>query len=972
MSASPSGVPWSVNAVDPDAWADARDAARRSGLSVGEWLEAAIRDAANDRGRPRAREQAREPAPARPSRNEAALLASIEALNGRIDGMVREIRASDRNGPADMRAAIERLDDRIENLVSHSHVASAGASPELELKLSEIANSIESMSLRLEQENAREAAAPAPSSIDELDAAIADIIMRQSTLDGVLPRREQAVAAPDLSGLERQLKVMADEMQALRRGSAQSEAVELVRREIGDLADRLGELAPRRLLESLESAVDAIAERLDRAPAGARGDEGVLGIAEALSDIREALADVRPAESFASVERDLHALASKLDGLKEPGVDGEALARLQAQTEEIRALLSSALPSDVLKALVDQIEMLVHKFERGQAAPDEAVMDVMAGFDRRIEALSERIEAAGGQASGGAALDEIRTRLDELHETVARRERPADGIEATLRTLAEKVDATESRLGNLASIERGLAELATKLEDARASARDGSERTAASRVYESPHAMADELEMRFSSAMERFEPTAPELHLAPPMQALEDMPDDEGESELPEDFPLEPGSGAPRMRLQSAALRVAQSEAALGGIGAPAVEPVGRTSDFIAAARRAAQAAGAEQAAKPEAERAPGVGKRIGALVGGGRRALLIALTAFLLIFTALQFFDAPLPNPFGGETSAPSSPAARTPKAAAPAAQEPAKPAEEKHSSRPIDTGDAFAAAPSAGVLDDRAVAAQFFDQIANAPETTGSTVAAKPAAIQTAAAPAGEAAAAEAESDLPAALGPAPLRAAANAGDPAAAYEIGTRYLEGRGVRADAAEARLWFTRAIEKGSAPAAYRLGSLHEKGQGGEKNAAEALRLYTLAAKRGNIKAMHNLAVMHAEGAAGKPDYTSGARWFRMAAERGVRDSQYNLGVLYARGLGVEQNLAESFRWFAIAADQGDADAAKKREDVAKRLDVQTLVAARLAVQTWTAAPIEAGANEVTLKAEWEPAAASARKRSAKK
>src|ERR1700730_7718693 len=55
MSAS---VPWSVNAVEPEAWAAAREAARRSGMSVGEWLEAAIRENAEDtrvrRGRRRA------------------------------------------------------------------------------------------------------------------------------------------------------------------------------------------------------------------------------------------------------------------------------------------------------------------------------------------------------------------------------------------------------------------------------------------------------------------------------------------------------------------------------------------------------------------------------------------------------------------------------------------------------------------------------------------------------------------------------------------------------------------------------------------------------------------------------------------------------------------------------------------------------------------------------------------------------
>ena len=42
------GVPWSVNAVDPDTWEAAREAARRDGMSVGEWLEAAIRE--NARG----------------------------------------------------------------------------------------------------------------------------------------------------------------------------------------------------------------------------------------------------------------------------------------------------------------------------------------------------------------------------------------------------------------------------------------------------------------------------------------------------------------------------------------------------------------------------------------------------------------------------------------------------------------------------------------------------------------------------------------------------------------------------------------------------------------------------------------------------------------------------------------------------------------------------------------------------------
>jgi localization factor PodJL len=107
--------------------------------------------------------------------------------------------------------------------------------------------------------------------------------------------------------------------------------------------------------------------------------------------------------------------------------------------------------------------------------------------------------------------------------------------------------------------------------------------------------------------------------------------------------------------------------------------------------------------------------------------------------------------------------------------------------------------------------------------------------------------------------------------------------------------------------------------------------------------------MHNIAVLYAEGIDGKPDYKAAVQWFRKAADYGIADSQYNLAVLYARGIGIEANLSESFKWFALAAHSGDQDAAKKRDEIATRLDKPALTAAHLAVQNWiaTAAPEEA-------------------------
>ena len=149
-----------------------------------------------------------------------------------------------------------------------------------------------------------------------------------------------------------------------------------------------------------------------------------------------------------------------------------------------------------------------------------------------------------------------------------------------------------------------------------------------------------------------------------------------------------------------------------------------------------------------------------------------------------------------------------------------------------------------------------------------------------------------------LPDAIGGPVLRAAALKGDPTAAYEIGVRFAEGKGVAANFDEAAKWYDRAAQAGVVPAIFRLGTFYEKGLSVKKDVDIARRYYLQAAERGNAKAMHNLAVLDADGGGKGANYKSASQWFRKAADRGVADSQFNLGILYARGIGVEQNLAE--------------------------------------------------------------------------
>lgn len=181
-----------------------------------------------------------------------------------------------------------------------------------------------------------------------------------------------------------------------------------------------------------------------------------------------------------------------------------------------------------------------------------------------------------------------------------------------------------------------------------------------------------------------------------------------------------------------------------------------------------------------------------------------------------------------------------------------------------------------------------------------------------------------------------PVSLKTLADAGYAAAQYTIGVQYAEGNGVPRDFAKASQWYQKAADQNLAPAQYRLASLYEKGLGVPQDKAKARTLYLKAAEAGNPRAMHNLAVLLADGD-GKPDYEGASNWFRKAAEFGIRDSQYNLAILLARGIGVKQSFLQSYQWFAIAAAQGDTDAAKKRDEVGAKLrqsdlDVATALA----------------------------------------
>ena len=410
--------------------------------------------------------------------------------------------------------------------------------------------------------------------------------------------------------------------------------------------------------------------------------------------------------------------------------------------------------------------------------------------------------------------------------------------------------------------------------------------------------------------------------------------------------PLEPGSGAPDLGSIMAKVNEERND------GAGTRDLDAAKSDFIAAARRAAQAAAAEAETSRIRMDAGRSGKRHRAVqfLQEKRKPILIGASVLLIALAGVQLGKAFLvDNDVAAVAEAPQieeEALAASDSVPDGATDDIASQPDDQSSVRVVEPADNTTVASADAANEPVAEpAAQMTNEVAPAPQIK-EEVKSTPAPTTTVEA-------------VPTEAGPVALREAAQAGDPKALYEVATRYAEGRGVQSDLKTAAKWYRTAADLGFAPAQYRIGNFYEKGLGIERDPAKAMTWYQLAAEQGNASAMHNLAVLFAMGANGQTDNDSAARWFERAAELGVKDSQFNLGILTAKGVGTPQNLEESYKWFALAAKTGDKDAASKRDEIANALRPDQLTTAKAAVDLWKAKPVIAESNTVEIPDQWK-------------
>ncbi|GGE93290.1 SEL1-like repeat protein [Stappia taiwanensis] len=860
--------------------------------------------------------------------------------------------------------------------------------------------------------------------LDELARGQADpqlvdtLSLRLGDIEGALrivPRADQLMALDD------RVADIGHRVEELVRRSG-GEGLGSLKAEIRAVREVVEQIDVRDLIGGIDERLHALSDRFDALDRLAEDQRNIFHRLDAMED------RVPSAGTFDRLQDRLEQISGMLfedRAAREAGPDprlderlGEIAGRLQ-RIESARQMPPSydaafTLLEKRLMAIDGKIDAMerpqqVTLAAEGQQAAIEA--DLIARLEAGITRLNDRFERSSDTGPGAPELEALHREIADLRDSVSRPALSAD-LEAQLRDLAQAVGrgAVSDDASVLAQVEDKIAALAGKLDAAESgfarldqvqsqlaglgvSGAGGDQNAAiADALRADLHRLMDAAtssEQRTRDTMDSVQDILASINAR--LSALEDPMGEAGSVRAgvlqDDDRPLEPGSGKPaprgkpqaraRMEMPLAAsvrgstrgdeARRAAQQAAGDGSGKDARD---RKADFIAAARRAAQAASAQAVEPKTASRAEGdeSGGTVKATAAGWLRSRLAGRRKA----AAGEEPGAATPEPrVDGDTGGERRSGSRKASTAAPLRVDPAMEdlrAEPriKDAEASADTADDTAKSGRslfspggrrAVMLAAAAVviaigALQIFKQTGpgasdpvagDAPAVAERTIEGE--AVETARA--GSVAETGGQD-----AGTAPPSRQAKAADktPAANGPVRAGATTAPASAAVGPEAAAPQTRQASAASDPAQGTPESLANLGTPGVAFAppgaaggafapeldsipvnrfqarAPAVDISNLptevgsvalrqAAAAGDPAANFAIAVHYTEGNSVKPDLAKAAEYYEKAARAGLAPAQYRLGSLYEKGRGVARDLAKAREWYGRAAEAGNAKAA---------------------------------------------------------
>ena len=899
-------APWSVKGIDPKAREVAKDLARRSGLTLGEWLNSMIMEEEDDDGVVPLARRPYVPEPyerrSRSRRLDDAYGASEDVfhrLSASVDAIAARLEAAERRSTV----AIQGVDQAVAGLVRRLDGQDA-TTKSYARRVDDISEELKEGHRRLrrfEQEvgpQSQEAFGKVETSLGALAGRLYDIEERQRAGVNELRQRMDAVeksAGPGVgSDLLAQVGARLDQAQGRT-----SEALKALERSFAELDQRMraaeGRIEPEgareaarfeKLAETLSRQVDANRAEMMRRLDTAETESRIERIERAVQSIGEQLktSEQKGVQAMEAMGREVLRIAENLNGRMRAMESGDA-----ERTETV----ARAVSANLSKRFEDQAARLDQDFARQSERIEQRLT---AADDRHALAL----EKLGG---------EIARISDRLSERIAQSERrSAQALEDIGRRLAESSERIEQRY------DRASGELAERM-------RLSEERTARL-LAEARDSMATRAPSRDRAATERF----PEERVQADWRAAA-FPDESFDNAVWSDDPVAPEAAAATPF--PATPMPATPEA-----------PVEDEADRIEAVLAAAPAAEVEPEPRPEAEPAPAV-QAFGPFGGFGGADVDDALAATAptqaaraddgVVTTADEVFGAE-DDAYAAETDFIDPRRIRASMGAAAAAGRASSTRSAIDAARAAMTEPAEpdpAPRKGFGLKPRRGGKSKLQERLDKQAAKDGSTVKKTFLASATAMALVGGGYGYVAlmndgglDLDLPGLGGarqePAPIAMALTPTAPKIQADQGAAAYDEALAQIEAGEPAGLETlkRAANLGHAPAQAHLASVYQNGDAGAPvDLAESRRWARRAAEGGDARGMHVYAMELFDGVGGERNRVEALTWLQRAAERGLIDSQYNVARLYETGdEGIAPNATEALKWYMIAARGGDQQA----------------------------------------------------------
>ncbi len=476
-------LPWSVKGVDPRTRDAAKAAARRAGMTLGEWLDHKIRDESDEPPAPLA-------TPAPEQLDIAALSERLARLSqGQTDTAAR------RPAPNPSREAIDNLVSQaaaLESMTREANARTAGALDSITRWIEKTEDRLSS-SERGSAERQERATNVIAEAIKTMGERIAEIERR--SLEAQQPRIEQAprlafsregLAAAVTDIRTRQRFLDTDEAVAPRQPAVAPERISALREDLREIGSRLAHegrrpqpqrpAAPTRTVDTsaIEAKIGMLADRLDRFDRHDQFEPLLKPLARIEAEVSR-LSQDRAGESYQRFQLEIAHLAAKVDALATRGGQVANLDPIRRDIAELRDLLGHGGQDHKLDELSQQVATL--GFEIGRLRETRPDIGEMRSLANAIDDVRNVVLSQRGEFPGAGLLTSLSTQVDALSrkfDEVASHKLDEVGSQRQSDYLASRIDALQQRIEALAeqgpsSVSRQIEALSNRIESLAAS-----------------------------------------------------------------------------------------------------------------------------------------------------------------------------------------------------------------------------------------------------------------------------------------------------------------------------------------------------------------------------------------------------------------------------------------------------------------------------------------------------------------------